>query len=154
MIKAVIFDMYGVIINPEQGIFSGQEKPFPEVIVLIEKLSHKLTLGLVSSAPRSDVEAVLKEFGIEKYFKKTVSGNDVSHNKPDPEPYLLMAQKLELQPGECVVIEDSASGVHSAKVAGMHCIGITTTHTRENLKAADLIINNFREITEEVIIGL
>jgi beta-phosphoglucomutase-like phosphatase (HAD superfamily) len=81
-------------------------------------------LALASSASRREVELVTKEFGVDALFSVITTGEDVVHGKPDPEPYVLTAKKLGLQPFECVAIEDSSSGLQSAKSAGCHCIAI------------------------------
>jgi len=67
---------------------------------------------------------------------------------------LFTANILSLKPEECVAIEDSRNGVLSAKAAGCYCIGVTTTHEREMLKGADLIVDSFFEINKKVILGL
>lgn len=74
--------------------------------------------------------------------------------KPDPEPYIITCKKLGINPQEAVVIEDSRSGVVSAKSAGCFCIGVTTTHTHKDLQASDLVVNDFSEITIEAINSL
>ncbi len=75
-----------------------------------------------------------------------VTADDVTNGKPDPQPYLVGAQRMDLPPSACVVIEDSAAGVTSAKAAGMRVIAVTTTHHPDALQAADLIINSLVDL--------
>jgi HAD superfamily hydrolase (TIGR01509 family) len=78
--------------------------------------------GLVTSSERPVMEAVLAR--LEITFPVTVCGDDVSHSKPDPEPYLLAAAKLGAEPGGCVAIEDSPNGVAAAEAAGCMTIAV------------------------------
>jgi len=75
-----------------------------------------------------------------------VTADNVANGKPDPEPYLIGAQRMNLSPSACVVLEDSAAGVESAKAAGMHVIAVTTTHHPDVLQTADLIINSLVDL--------
>ncbi|MFA6295995.1 MAG: HAD family phosphatase [Patescibacteria group bacterium] len=126
-------------------------KSYPGVIDLIKKLHKKFILALASSSSRQEIEMVLNYFKIKKLFKIIISADDISKSKPDPEPYLLTTKKINQKPENCLVIEDSKSGIMSAKRAGMKCIAITTTHNEKELVGADVIINKFSEITEKMI---
>ena len=75
-----------------------------------------------------------------------VTADDVTNGKPDPEPYLVGAQRMNLPPSACVVLEDSVAGVASAKAAGMRVIAVLTTHSPDSLQAADLIINSLFDL--------
>ncbi len=130
------------------------KKAHSGVVELIRRLQGDFRLAITSSSSRSEVDLVTREFGIRQYFETTISANDVIRGKPDPEPYLLTASLLKLEPSECAVIEDSKNGVTSAVAAGCHCIGITTTHDKEALSQADLVVGKFDEITLEVIMEL
>lgn len=121
-------------------------KNFPGVIKLINNLNKSYTLALASSSTKKEINMILKTLDIVKYFKVIISANDIKKGKPDPEPYLLTAKKLKTKPKDCVVIEDTKAGVMSAKNAGMMCIAITTTNSKNNLKSADFIIKKFSEV--------
>jgi beta-phosphoglucomutase-like phosphatase (HAD superfamily) len=75
-------------------------------------------------------------------------------SKPDPAIYLHAAEKLGSSPQECIVIEDAPNGIQSAKSAGMKCIGIATTFTKDKLVEADLIANGFEDIKIQEILNL
>lgn len=74
-----------------------------------------------------------------------VYGGDIRHGKPDPGCFLLAAQRLRAAPADCVVVEDSASGVIAGKAAGMTVIAVTTTHAAEDLQQADSIYGSLAE---------
>jgi beta-phosphoglucomutase-like phosphatase (HAD superfamily) len=83
-----------------------------------------------------------------------VSGDDVRRRKPAPDLFLLAAERLGIEPGRCVVIEDAPDGVRAAKAAGAKCIAVTNTTTAEKLSEADLICDSLEEIALPTIIGL
>jgi len=134
--------------------------PVLGVVELIESLTRlpmagkqdsTFLLAIVTAAYPEEVEFILKTLGMREHFSVVVSAKDVTHSKPDPEPYLLAAKKLGVLPSECAVIEDTPSGIASAKGAGMKCIGITTTRRKEELQHADIIIDNLFEISADVV---
>jgi sugar-phosphatase len=75
-----------------------------------------------------------------------VSANDVSKGKPDPEPYLMGANRLGINPAECLVIEDAPAGIRAAHAGGMKAIGITSTYPASELKEADAVVQNLAQI--------
>ena len=74
--------------------------------------------------------------------------DEVEHAKPDPAIYLLAAKKLGVNPADCTVVEDAASGVKAAKTAGMQCIAVRNPNSgQQDLSLADIIINKYEEIS-------
>ena len=94
------------------------------LMTLISALRPALKLGLVTSASRSGVSAILAVHGLESWFDIVISGDDVTEPKPSPEAYLLAARGLDIPAGRCMVIEDSPVGVESARRAGMTVLKI------------------------------
>ena len=92
-----------------------------------------LKVGVVTGAGREGVTTTLKNHGFEKYVSVVVSGDDVENSKPAPDCYLLAAEKLGLQPSECLAIEDTYNGSLSAIRANMECIGVSSSHRVRNL---------------------
>jgi len=135
-------------------LFPENNKTYLGVIDLISDLSETFLLALTSSSSRNEVDLVINEFKIKKYFKTTISADEVKKGKPNPEPYLTTVNILGLKPEECVVIEDSTNGILSAKAAGCYCIGVTTTLEREMLADADLVVDCFSEINRRVVLEL
>jgi beta-phosphoglucomutase family hydrolase len=126
---------------------TGGIKPFPGVVRLLNALKKgNFKLGLVSSAPKENIDLVLNELNLAGIFNCIVFGQEVSESKPGPQIYLLAARKLEVTPNDCVVIEDSPLGVKAAKTAGMKCLAITNTHPRQNLEEADRIVDSLENV--------
>lgn len=88
-------------------------------------------VGLVTSSYRIKIERALKLMDIEKVFDTIVTADRITSGKPDPMCYLLAARDLQVKPGECVVFEDSFSGIQAGTVAGMRVIGLATTNPEE-----------------------
>ena len=85
--------------------------------------------------------------------KVLVSANDVSKGKPDPEPYLMGAKLLRINPAECLVIEDAPAGIRAAHAGGMKAIAITSTYPARELHAADAVVRNLAQIRVKRIDG-
>ena len=113
---------------------------------LIESLKVSgLQLALVTGASRqrlmgTNITPFLNQFDV------LITGDQVSHGKPSPEPYLLGAQKLGVTASECLVIENAPLGIESAKAAGMYCVAICSTLAKEHLGQADEILNTIGEL--------
>jgi HAD superfamily hydrolase (TIGR01509 family) len=80
--------------------------------------------AIASSAPRLNVEVVLRVIGLEREFAALVSAEDVRHGKPDPEVFLTAAQRLGAPAARCVVVEDAEHGLEAARRGGMRSIGV------------------------------
>ena len=126
----------------------GLEKIYPKTQLLpkmyefLEKMSKKLPLALASSAQDSWVKTVVDTHQIRQFFKVIVCSKDVKEAKPNPEIFLLAAQKLNIKPEKCTVLEDSNNGVIAGKKAGMTVFGIRNGYNDEqNLSKADKIFN-------------
>jgi HAD superfamily hydrolase (TIGR01509 family) len=102
-------------------------------------------IGLASSAKRDAVDIVLERFEISPLFKTIVTNEDVSEFKPRPEPYLLCARRLGVEPRRCVAFEDSPSGVHAARAAGMRVIAVTGTSPPKRLADADEVTDGLAD---------
>jgi len=125
-------------------------KLFPGVIDLLKTLQeNRIGSAIASSAPMENIRLILGGLGLEGYFQAIVYGREVTEGKPSPQGYLLAAQKLGVEPQNCIVIEDAVAGVTGAKRAGMHCIAVTNTHPPESLSEADLIVDSLEKISLE-----
>jgi beta-phosphoglucomutase len=92
-----------------------------------------LALALVTSADRTNTDFVLEALGLENAFASQVISSDVKSGKPHPEPFLLAAQQLNLEPQQCLVHEDSFAGVKSGVDAGCVVAALSTTYPRAEL---------------------
>jgi len=97
--------------------------------------SQNLKLGLVSGAVRQEIELVLSRTKLAEYFKVIIAGDDIISSKPHPEGYLLAVERLNqkyselnLQPQECLAIEDTLAGIQAAKQAKMKVVGVANTY--------------------------
>jgi len=115
-----------------------------EFLQLLDKYNVPRAIG--TSAPRSNVDFTLSKTGIQNFFSIILDESHVTHGKPDPEIYLNVAKQLDLPPQQCIIFEDSLSGVSSAKAAGAKVVGITTTHTPEELSETDFVISDFKNL--------
>ena len=98
-------------------------------------------MGVASNAEPENVNFLLDRAQLRPYFQAVVDGSQVSNPKPHPDVYLLAARLLGIAPSECVVFEDSPSGVAAALAAGMRVIGLCTTYV--NLPGVVLTVDNF-----------
>jgi beta-phosphoglucomutase len=93
-------------------------------------------LGLVTGSARSVLEKSLVPTGMVELFDAIVTGDQVAHGKPDPEPYRTAAAQLGMLPSECLVVENAPLGIQSARAAGMSCVALETTLPAERLFSA------------------
>ena len=120
----------------------------PGVINLITSLKeHGVKVALASSAPMENIQLLTRGLGIDNYFQTIISGKDVAEGKPSPQAFLLAARKMGVEPPNCIVIEDAIAGITAAKRVEMRCLAITSTHPRESLGEADLIVDSLEEVT-------
>ena len=109
-------------------------------------------IALATSATDKYINLVLDKFAIRDYFEVIVSGDDVQIGKPNPEVFLTTAKKLDLNPGECLVLEDAKNGIEAAKKAGCKCIAIRNDHIPpQDLNEAGMVVDSLEEINKELI---
>lgn len=101
--------------------------------------------ALATSAPRINIEAILTRLRITEYFEGIASAEDVERGKPDPQVFLAAAAKVEVIPPRSIVVEDAPAGVEGGRRAGMHTIGVLTTHAELH---ADLVVRTLEELPD------
>ncbi len=112
-------------------------------------------IGIGSSAPPENVAVSLQRLGLAELFDAVVTGADVRRGKPDPEVFLTAAEKLQLDPAACAVLEDSPAGITAALRAGMLAIGVASTgRDRRALQHAAVVVDSLRELTPQRITAL
>ncbi len=133
-----------------RSIISGSEQIFPvsglyNFLDFIKEIGFKIALA--TSAPPENICLILERLGITEYFDVIMDKTHVTHGKPDPEVYLKTVGNLNIDNDYCIVFEDSISGVRSAVKAGLRVIGVTTSHTAEELSNAGTCynINDFND---------
>ncbi|MFF0064381.1 HAD family hydrolase [Streptomyces sp. NPDC005279] len=100
--------------------------------------------AVVTSATRRLAEARLEEVGIRP--KNLIAADDITRGKPDPEPYLLAARRLGVDPARCVVFEDAPAGLTAGRAAGMRTVALATTHPRSEL-VADVVVRDLSAVS-------
>jgi beta-phosphoglucomutase len=108
-----------------------------------------------SSGPPANVALAIEGLALENAFDAVVTGRDVKRSKPDPECFLLAAERLAVPPSRCVVFEDAPAGIAAAKAAGMRCIAITSKgHTVERQHEADIVFPSVKTVTVTAVRAL
>lgn len=121
-----------------------------ELIDQLHEAGFRLAVG--SSGPPENVQLVLDALHLPGRIGAVVTGVDVSRGKPHPDVFLQAAERLDVLPDQCAVIEDAAAGIEAAHRAGMFCVALVSKgHTVEELSAADATVVSLRELTPEVI---
>lgn len=135
------------------GIYVEELEVVEELIPLLNQLrENNYKLAVASSSPLRVINFVLDMFSLHEYFPIVVSGECTDNGKPHPDIYIHTSQRLEVEPKECVAIEDSINGVKSAKAAGMYCIAVPDKRlTQEKFQNADLIVPSLNRISPELI---
>lgn len=140
--KARTYQIYGEITQ-------GKLYPLPGTHKFIAQCqSMGLKMAVASSADRVKIDINLKGIGLSAdSFDAVVSGEDVERKKPFPDIYLLAAERIGVNPADCLVIEDAVSGVKAGKAAGAKCLALTTSFPAEELTEADKIVDSLAGIT-------
>ncbi len=123
-------------------------KPSPGVMELMTSLKERgFQMALASSAPIENIQLVIKTLGINDCFQTIICDRDVIEGKPSPQVFLLAAERLGVEPRDCIVIEDAIAGVTAAKRAGMYCLAVTGTHPRHSLAEADFVVDTLEAVS-------
>ena len=126
---------------------------FPGVKTLVYGLAPSVPLAVASGALRHEIATILTTAGLLNYFQAIVSAEDVEQGKPEPEIFLTVLAKLnagaspQIEPADCVVIEDSKEGIRGARAAGMKCLAVTNSHPAELLGEANAVVKSLEEVT-------
>lgn len=133
---------------------SGKIKEVDGFTRFIESLGN-MKRTIATSAPAMNVKFVMNKLGLRKYFDKDkiIDASMVTKSKPDPQVYLFAAEKLGVNPEDCLVFEDAPSGIDAAKSAGMKVVGVATSLSKDALieRGADFAINDFNEINMDKV---
>jgi HAD superfamily hydrolase (TIGR01509 family) len=136
------------------GAYREQLPLFDGAVDAVRRLAERYPLAVASSSNRPLIDTVLEVAGLKEYFRATVSSEEVPRGKPAPDVYLEAARRLDVQPERCAAVEDSHSGIRSAKAAGMRVVAIPNPSyppDDESLGQADAVIRSLDELTPELI---
>ncbi|NEP03632.1 MAG: HAD family phosphatase [Okeania sp. SIO2G4] len=123
-------------------------EPMRGLLEFIEWVKNqKLQKAVVTNAPPENAEFMLDVLQLTDTFPLVILGGVMTVAKPDPAPYKLCLEKLEISPEEAIVFEDSRSGIKSAVGAGIYTVGVASTHEPESLLevGASIVINDFSD---------
>lgn len=126
----------------------SDHQAIPGIIEILKEIkTMQIPVAIASSSPKVFIEAAIRKIGIEQYFAVILSGHEVLRSKPEPDIFLKAAELLNVNPAECLVVEDSRSGTIAAKKAGMKCIGYQNINSGDqDLSQADLITDDIKEL--------
>jgi beta-phosphoglucomutase len=155
--RDVINYIHGDALNEENSLKYGLEKealyrevykpfikPVNGLLAFLKILADKnVPLAIATSGIQPNIDFMFDHVPIKEYFKIIVNSSHIKKGKPDPEIYFKAASLLNVAPKNCLVFEDAVVGINSAKAAGMKVIAIATTHPKEELNGADMIIDDY-----------
>jgi HAD superfamily hydrolase (TIGR01509 family) len=122
----------------------------------VQRLAAHWPLGLASSSNRELIDLVLELTELARYFRATVSSEEVGRGKPEPDVYLEAARRLDVLPERCAAVEDSDAGIRSAKAAGMRVLAIPNRQFppgEDALALADEVLGSLAELRSERVAG-
>lgn len=139
--EAMFRELYRDLVDPVSGF-----TPF------LQSLKQAgLPTGVATSAPRANLDLIIRTLGLEKSMESMLASEDVIKHKPDPEIYQKSANNLGLPTEQCLVFEDSFSGITAARAAGAKVVGVLTSHHPDELPPCDLYIHDYKGLNLEKI---
>lgn len=146
-------DRYNAIILEE---YRTNAVLLPGALELVQQLREvDMPVALASSSAREWVQACLERVGLADAFDVVVTGSDVHRGKPDPEIFLLAAERLGVSPSGCLVLEDAPAGIEAARRAGMTVWAVLTPYTEGlDLGEPDRVLRSLRDVHLADIVGV
>ncbi len=121
--------------------------PLPGVQPFLDDVHRRgIACAVASSTPIDNLHCAIEVLGLEGYFSVLVASGDVERGKPDPDVFLKAAQKLDVGPEQCLVLEDAPVGIQAAQAAGMRVIGVAGTHPGDTLAGVDRLVHRLDEL--------
>jgi HAD superfamily hydrolase (TIGR01509 family) len=144
-------------------VAAGRLRLLPGAAQMVASVASQVPVGLVSARPRRYVDAAIAALGLDVFLSGTVACEDVRPGKPAPGPYLRAARLLAVDPGRCLAVEDSGSGIRSAHAAGLtviaipnpvikpapHILALATHQARDAHEASDLITQELQLMSQD-----
>jgi HAD superfamily hydrolase (TIGR01509 family) len=147
--------MRGAAAEREQIVHEEGLRVLPFAVETVRRLSARHRAAVVSGSSRAEVGATLKALGVDGCFPWFLGAEDTARGKPYPDGYLLAAQRLELPPGECLVLEDSRAGILAARAAGMTVIAVRAGNfARQPQDEAHCVVDTLGEVTDALVAKL
>jgi HAD superfamily hydrolase (TIGR01509 family) len=159
-----LVDELGVELSPQEitdrvleRVLAGYRDDLPLLpgaAEAVEGLAARWPLGLASSSNREAIELVLELSGLDRSFAVTLSSEEVGNGKPEPDVYLEVARRLEVDPDACVAVEDSENGIRSANAAGMGVVAVPNDEfppAEDAIALADRVLESLDQLTPKLI---
>ncbi len=146
-LKATVEELLAETDEIFPGILRERLAPMPGLVELLAALErHSIPKGIATSSRRAFVEHVLGVFAFQPRFSPILTSEDITHGKPHPEIYLKAAQRLNIAPGEMVVLEDSENGCRAAVAAGTIAVAVPGAHSRRHdFSGAAFVADSLRD---------
>jgi beta-phosphoglucomutase family hydrolase len=141
--------LYRELFLPERKAIAGAI----EFLTAAKSLGVKMAVA--TAAPVANMEFILDGLDLRRFFEAVTTAADVSHGKPNPEVFLKSAEKLNVEPKNCLVFEDAVNGFEAASRVGMKSIGIATVNSIEDILKLDSVVeahDDFRELEPSELI--
>jgi beta-phosphoglucomutase len=136
-------------------IYQEQVEPISGFLDFFHQLRKAgFKTGVATSAPFANLELIAGKLDLFPHLESALASEHVKKHKPDPEVYLKTAINMSVEPSDCLVFEDSFSGVSAAKNAGMKVVGVLSSHTKEELPVCDYYIDNYIGLNPDMIMAL
>lgn len=157
-----ISDDENKVLNEEkESVYRELYKPHLKTVdgfdgLMAEARRRNVSLAVATSAPNANIEFTLDGLHLRSKFDVIVGAADVARGKPEPDGFLLAAQRCGADPKDCIVFEDAPLGVEAARRAGMRCVVLTTTLPAEAFASFDNVIHiasDFSELTIDELFG-
>jgi beta-phosphoglucomutase len=122
----------------------------PDFLAMLD--DNRIPMSICSGALEAEIIQILKASSLTDYFTTIVAADHVTKGKPDPQGFLLALEQLneashaQIQPSECIVVEDSIWGLQGARNAGMHPLAVTNTYRAETLKPAEMVVDRLSDL--------
>jgi len=142
--------------NEKEGLFreiyADKITTLPAFLPFLHELkSEGFRTGVATSAPRANLDLIMGALKFAPQMESILASENVKNHKPDPEVYLTSAKLLDVNPTNCLVFEDSFSGVSAAINAGMQVVGVLSSHAKEDLPPCQWYINDYLEIDLQTV---
>lgn len=128
--------------------FLPKRKPIAGVVEFLTRSKDLgIKMAVATAASNANMEYILDGLDLRRFFDAVTTANDVAAGKPDPAMFLVSADKLNVEPSNCLVFEDAFGGFEAARRAGMKAIGITTVNSAEEIMAAEAVVETHANFT-------
>jgi len=134
--------------------------PMPGALEFVQQAAARFTLAIASGSFRAEIERLLGKLGLRDKFAVLATADDCEKSKPEPDVYLKALERLRelpqlrgepLEAGQCLAIEDAPLGIVAAHAAGLRCLGIASSRPLQELRQAEWVAREFKEVNLEGI---